>query len=209
MPITNAQIVSFFENEVDLGIPTATRILLENEGIASIDNLAEFYKDDVEGITSTFRRMNPVVPFSAKCRKRLIEACELIRFYQTINRDISPGCIHWVAIKNFTQQWKSLKERKEETPDAPKITKELGILRWSEAFQDFLNRMIGLRMAPLAYVTRELVAEGGPRPAVVNNCPHSSEYLSVEGDLVAYATHAHPLYKDDNVKVYFYLEEVM
>ena len=125
---------------------------MSEEGITTIDDLTEFYKDDVEGIVSTFRRSNPVVPFSAKCRKRLIDSCELIRFYQTIGREISPGIIHYVTTKNFTQQWKSLKERKEETPDVPKMTKELGILRWSEAFQDFLNRRIVVRNAPLVYV---------------------------------------------------------
>ena len=34
------------------------------------------------------------------------------------------------------------------------ITKALPIIKWTEAFQDFLHRVIGARMIPLAYVIR-------------------------------------------------------
>ena len=56
---------------------------------------------------------------------------------------------------NFEIQWKALKERKDEDdPEVPKITKALPIIKWTEAFQDFLNRVNGARMIPLAYVIR-------------------------------------------------------
>ena len=58
-------------------------------------------------------------------------------------------------MSNFEIQWKALKERKDEDdPDVPKITKALPIIKWTEAFQDFLNRDIGARMIPLVYVIR-------------------------------------------------------
>ena len=39
------------------------------------------------------------------------------------------------------------------------------------------------------------------------NKPHTSQYCSVVEDLVAYATHDHPLFIDDSSKVYYSLEE--
>ena len=62
--------------------------------------------------------------------------------------------IQWnQAMGNFEIQWKALKERKDEDdPEVPKITKALPKIKWTEAFQDFLNRVIGARMIPLAYV---------------------------------------------------------
>ena len=55
-------------------------------------------------------------------------------------------------MSNFEIQWKALNERKDEDdPEVPKITKALPIIKWTEAFQDFLNRVIGDRMIPLAY----------------------------------------------------------
>ena len=54
---------------------------------------------------------------------------------------------------NFEIQWKALKDKKDEDdPEEPKITKALPIIKWTEAFQDFLNSVIGARMIPLAYV---------------------------------------------------------
>ena len=55
-------------------------------------------------------------------------------------------------MSNFEIQWKALKERKDDDPEVPKIIKALPIIKWTEAFQDFLNRVIGARMIPLAYV---------------------------------------------------------
>jgi hypothetical protein len=43
-------------------------------------------------------------------------------------------------------------------PEVPKITKALPIIKWTEAFWDYLHRMIGVRMIPLAYVIRPAVA---------------------------------------------------
>ena len=68
--------------------------------------------------------------------------------------DLTASNIQWTQVmSNFEIQWKALKERKgEDDPEVPKITKALPIMKWTEAFQDFLNRVIGARMIPLAYV---------------------------------------------------------
>ena len=81
-------------------------------------------------------------------------ACDLIRVYQTVGRDLTAANIQWNQVmSNFEIQWKALKEMKDENDlDVPKITKALPIMKWSEAFSDFLNRVIGARMIPLAYV---------------------------------------------------------
>jgi hypothetical protein len=46
-----------------------------------------------------------------------------------------------------------------------------------------------------------------PAPALEPNQPYSNELGTVEGELVARALHTHPLYIEDNAKVYHYLEE--
>ena len=56
-------------------------------------------------------------------------------------------------MKNFEIQWKALKEQKmEDAPEVPKITKALPIIKWTEAFQDYLNRHIGNCSIPLSYI---------------------------------------------------------
>ena len=95
----------------------------------------------------------PAFTYGAKSQKRLTVACDCIRYYQTVGRDLTAANIQWNQLmSNFEIQWKALKERKdEEDPDVPKITK-VPIIKWTEAFQDFLNRVIGARMIPLTYV---------------------------------------------------------
>ena len=94
-------------------------------------------------------------------------ACDLIRYYQTVGRDLTAANIQWNQVmNNFEIQWIALKERKDEDdPDVPKITKALRIIKWTEALQEFLNRVIVARMIPLAYVIQI-------DPQVPANAPH-------------------------------------
>ena len=146
---------------------------------------------------------------SLKILQRLTVACDLIRYYQTMGRDLTSANIEWNQVmSNFEIQWKALKERKDEDdPDVPKITKALPIIKWTEAFQDFLNRVIGARIIPLAYVIRIDPQVPGNAPPLAANQPHSTEHGSVEGELVARAAHTHALFRDDNSVVYYHLEE--
>ena len=118
--------------------------------------------------------------------------------------------LRWThVIRNFEVQWKALQARKkdDDVPEVPKISKALPIIKWSEAFHDFLYRVIGVRTTPLAYVTRATVDVPVVAPALLTNKPHSEEHGSVEGELIARASHAHELYRDDNAAVYYHLEE--
>ena len=62
-------------------------------------------------------------------------------------------------------------------------------------------------MVPLAYVVRDDVVPGNLLPALAADSPHSELYGSIEAEMVARVSHADPLYRDDNAKVYYYLEE--
>ena len=84
-------------------------------------------------------------------------------------------------MSNFEIQWKALKDMKDEDdPDVPKITKALPIIKWTEAFKDFLHRVIGARMIPLAYVIRTDTKVPAIAPTLAPNQPHSTQHGSVE-----------------------------
>ena len=63
-------------------------------------------------------------------------------------------------------------------------------------------------MILLAYVTRQTVEVPYECPELEANKPHSTQFGSVEADMVNRGTHNHPLYRDDNMSLYFLLEEV-
>ena len=100
---------------------------------------------------------HPPFTFGAKSQKCLLRACELICFYQRIGRSLTAANIQWSpTIINFIEQWKALKERKENDPlETPKILKALPIMKWMEAFNDFLHWTDSIRTIPLAYVLYE------------------------------------------------------
>jgi hypothetical protein len=207
MVLTANQIQTFFTANDQIGLPLNSFQALANEGINSVNGLKEFDKDDIVQVAKNLRSANLV--FGAKSQKRLIVACQLVRYYDAVGRTITANNIMWDPImENFETQWKALIDAKGEgnEPETPKITKSLGVVEWSEAFIDYLHRCIGVRMIPLAYVVREVEDPPAAAPPLAANSPHSEEHKSIENELIARAKHEHPLFRNDNKKVYNMLE---
>jgi hypothetical protein len=119
MVLTAAQTTAFFENADQMAIPNATVMELVNEGINTVDDLAEFDKETIDQIANNLRRpaVEPAAGghhfvFGAKSKKRLKIACELVRFYSTVGRPLTAANIQWnLVILNFEIQWKAMKVR--------------------------------------------------------------------------------------------------
>ena len=81
----------------------------------------------------------------------------ILRYHERFGKDITAPNMRWnTTIKSFDEHWKDLEERKKEddVPDVPNITKHLSVTKWTEAFEDFLARVMGKRTVPLSYVIR-------------------------------------------------------
>ena len=227
MVITNAQATAFFENDPQMGIPHRIFVKLADEGINTISDLSEFTSESLKQITENLRRPTgrepdptvgaavgatiPIQPFvlGAKSQMRLKAASHLVRFYETVGRPLTAANMQWTpVIKNFAEHWKALEERAAENdPETPKITKALPVTKWTEAFDDFLHRVVGSRTIPLAYIIRADIAVPVDAPTLEMGQPYSITHGSVEAELIARASHGHALYRDDNARVYYFLEE--
>ena len=64
MPLPAAQTMAFFEQDTQMGIPNATVVQLQQEGIMTNDNLADFDKDTMEQIAANLRRPTGRIPDS-------------------------------------------------------------------------------------------------------------------------------------------------
>ena len=62
-------------------------------------------------------------------------------------------------------------------------------------------------MIPLAYVTHDNVAVDPMVLDLATNKLHLTLHGSVEGDLIARASHDHALFREDNADVYYLIEE--
>ena len=101
-----------------------------------------------------------------------------------------------------------LKEGKgDESPDVTKISEVLPVIKWTEAFQDFLNRKIGNCNISLAYIICDEPNPPAAVPPLAAGQPHSIEHRSVKSELIARASHTHVLFHDDNSDLYYLLEE--
>jgi hypothetical protein len=219
----------FFEEDAQMmGIPNQTVIHLQTEGLNAVEDLAEFDKETIEGMASNLRRPagriadpnpgaaegatipTPPFAFGAKSQQRLIHATKLLRFYDTVGRAVTAANLQWTPVmKNFSEQWKALEDKKGgDEPDVPMISKALPIIKWTEAFRDYLHRVIGVRTIPLAYVIRPeaTVPTIGAQAA---GTPHSVQHEAIDAEMIARASHGHPLFREDNSSVYYKLEEAM
>ena len=191
-----------------MAIPHDTVTQLATEGITNVDNLAEFDKENLQQVASNLRRPPggaAAFTFGAKSAKRLLAASNLVRFFNTIGRDLTAANMHWAPIIcNFEEQWKALaNKRDDDDPETPLISKALPIIKWCESFKDHLHRCVGSRYIPLAYAVRENVVVPALCPPLAPNQPYSAENGSIEMDLVERADHAHGLFRDDNAEVYY------
>ena len=62
MVLTNAQTTAFFEHETQMGIPAATVMQMQQEGITSVIDLAEFDKDSLQQLADNLRKPGGRIP---------------------------------------------------------------------------------------------------------------------------------------------------
>ena len=157
MVITAAQTTAFFTEPAQMALPAATHVAIAQEGLEDLADLVKFYERSLKKITENLRRPGGRVPdpdpnaaagatiltsafvFGANSQLRLKAAFDIAQYYETTSRALSAGNMRWnPVIKTFTEHWKSLTARKYATDtEVPKISKNLHIMKWTEAFSDF------------------------------------------------------------------------
>ena len=157
MVLTVAQMTTFFEHADQMGIPHATVLQLQSEGITLVSDLVDFNMTSLQQLADNLRRPgghvpdpNPGAPpgstiptppfvFGAKSQRHIAVACDLVKYYITVGCDLTVANLQWITVmKNFDIQWTMLKEKKgDDSPETPKISKVLPVIKWMEAFQDF------------------------------------------------------------------------
>ena len=129
MVLTAGQTAAFFEDEDQMAIPHETVLQLQNEGITDIQDLADFDKETLVQVANNLRRPGGRIPdpavrggmvatppfvFGAKSQLRLGLAGHLVRYYNTVGRELSAGNMKWdPVIKDFREQYQALKDRKD------------------------------------------------------------------------------------------------
>ena len=205
MVLTAAQTTTFFEHANQMGIPHPTMLQLQSKGITMVSDLVDFNTTSLQQLADNLRCPGGCVPdpnpaaqpestiptppfvFGAKSQRHIAFACDLVKYYITVGCDLTAANLQWnTVMKNFNIQWTMQKEKKgDDSPETPKISKVLPVIKWMEAFQDFLNRKIGNRNIPLAYIICDEPNPPAVAPPLAACQPHSNEHGSVEAELIA------------------------
>ena len=121
----------------------------------------------------------------AKSLHRLQVAAIAVEYYAATDRTITPQAMQWdTTLKNFEVQWKVIKAAMDgDAPEAPKMSKTVGIVKWLEAYENYSKNRIGDCYAPLAYVIRDTVAVPAA-PAFQAGQPHSDEHGSAKEEMI-------------------------
>ena len=228
MVLTQNQTTEFFTQTAQMSLPAATYAQLQaEEGLSTVDDLAEFDETLLKAVQSNLRRpagtmvdpndptrQIPRTPFvmSAISLHRLTIAAKAVRYYQTVDRTLTAGNMRWATtLKVFEHHITALESKAaKDTSDVPKVSRSLPIGKWSETFSLFLHdSAIGARNIPLAYVIRETVDVPAEAPALLTGKPYSDEHGSVVNELIARASHTHDLFQEDNKLVFCLLEEAL
>ncbi len=127
------------------------------------------------------------------------------KFYNDIGRALDPNNMLWIVLKHFNEQHKALMARKvgDSTYVPPKLTKNFSTYKWLESFVLCICQKVGVRNCPLDYVVCDVPMVAAICPPLEPNEPHSTEHGgSIEGDMIACMSHAHPLFKVENGAVF-------
>ena len=233
---TGAQNTSFFENGPQMALTTAQKDRLALEGLATVDDFADFKEDQIDQAIKNMRTSIPGIPevpqvtdnngnvttvgvpavppvlpvlISAKCALRLKIASLAYHYYISIERTPTPANMNYTnVLRGFYVEYEALLTLEKETKgDVPILHKNSSPLKWIESFKDYLYRTYGVRSAPLMYVIRE---NDQVQPEAEDPLPAGSPFGasgSVVDELINRLTHVDPLFKSDNAMVYSLLEE--
>lgn len=209
---TNQQKTAFFTAEDQMAMSAETRERIETEGMTTPVSLGQFNTKSWENIVKNLRKPpGELAPFhiSQLSIDRMEVMIYLVRQYQVTGRDPEAFNMKWtnygetfLGAKNTTDR---LKEKA--TPDIPKVSKALPILKWKDSALTFFNNVLGVRDIPLAYVIRKEATPPHLPPPLMPNKPYSGEFGSCKAELIARASHENEEFQADNAMVFNFLDQ--
>ena len=211
-----------------IGIPDAVgnvharRDAIRNEGLYSMDDLAEFDEQDVKILCSSMRKPGGMIPDPADpnrmipnpgynvpaiAEKRLRLAAYGARIYKMVGRNVNPEALSRLRLREFENHKRAIEEHEDPEP-MPQVSKVNGIMKALDLIPIHLRERIGTRKVSLSYVIRENANPPNLQPLVADRIT-SNDYDTLMDELIAVTPHNGAEYTEDNAKVNQILQEVV
>ena len=215
MPFTAAQLTAFWTDNAQMALSHRTRGQMAAEGLTVPADFVDFAeKDELEALLKRLYKpaktthgvgaamvLREVQAYEVPARSvvRLHGVRVIVRYYNSVGRALEADDLFWNVVKNFTEQWKALVEKKSaDVGTPPKLTKDKQVYKWLESIQQHLSEKIGVCMAPLTYLTSPDVAVPAVMLPQMIGLPFTENYDSIEEEMQFRTSHTNNLFKSDN-----------
>jgi hypothetical protein len=157
-------------------------------------------------VSGNLVKRSPII-ITATSMKRWKAASCAVRYYVSCGYDLTVQNMKWICVEEIYEVMKAFDESKDEKSESlPKLTRDALFLIWLEKHLIALDRHVGKRSIPLSYLFRKNVIPenevNGVPPKLLVDKPYAEVYGSVEMTLIERATHFHPLYTQDDRKLF-------
>ena len=106
-------------------------------------------------------------------------------------------------VKNFKLELDAIKERKKKEVSTQQISQRLDVTRWTEAFLDFLSRIIEAKNINMSYVVSSIdTIDHDSAFELTSDTCCTEDDGSFEEELIKRVPHSHTLLKEDNAATY-------
>ena len=197
------------------------KALEDYQGITDVETFGEFESEEWNGVVKQFlsppmksggtaqaptlTRQSPIVITAISLKRLKAASCD-VRYYKSCGYPLTVQNMAWVCIEMAYEVMKSLEDAKDQVAKLPRLSRNGLFPIWVEKNSILLDRIVGCRGIPLsAIIRKDVIPANGPNghaPALLLNKPYAEEYGSVEMTLIERATHDHPLYNQDDRKLF-------
>ena len=140
--------------------------------------------------------------------KKVKLAAHIVHYYTGNRQPLTKENMEYVFLKDYNDYLKLVNAlKKDQDINLMKCQKDTVTLCWVEAALTFMNVYIGTWNSPLLYIVRDEAHPDPQRPPLLADKYYPEEHNSIKGELIAYLSHTHSLYKEDNANVFELLEE--
>ena len=223
---TEASMRTYLRDVIGITDPIERRQAIQDEGLTTITDFAEFEQSDIETLCSSVRKPggtvanpnaaaantpatipNPGHNIPAICEKRLVNAAYVAKIYLMIGRTITQQSLGRAKLKKY-EEHRLLLVAHEDPVKLPAISKSFGIMRALDLVPSHLRERLGVCKVALSYVIRA-EPNPGPVPDQEPNDVTSAGYASIMDELIDFAPHTGDAFKEDNANVYQILQDLV
>ena len=197
---------TYLRDVIGITDPVERRQAIQNEGLNTFKDFAEFDKEGIETLCASVRKPGGTIPnpnaadagapatipnpghnIPAICEKRLVSAAYTAVIYDMIGRAVTQESLSRTRLKKFAEH-KLLISQHEDPEKLPVFSKSFGIMRAMDLVPSHLRERLGVRKVALSYIIRDEVTPPAI-PAQAANSATSASYSSIMDELIDYAPH--------------------